>query len=441
MKRKGNIMSRFTLDLLDQAVVNASKRHLRKKEVIEFLKNKENEYKIYRRVLAGDLTVSYRYKPVISVSGKKRMVALTSFEDRVLMHVFILLMNPEYESGLSDDCYNCIKGRGINSRVRRYDPVARIKRIINKTHPWGYLQLDIRKCYESTRPDILFARFRTIWKDERFIRALEKLSFCDIGLPIGTPLSPINQHIMMMDFDRFVRHDLKIPDYVRYADDILLFGDKDKLHEAKWRIANYLWYKLGYELKKEAHPTPLKVAPDILGYVFHDGYTRVRKSIKKRMIKSWNNPRSRASYIGITKSADTKSLIKKIKMKLSFLTTDETMVSRRMDSPLIDISQLEGKTFDIIDFEEREPDKKKGKPWMRMQVRFEQDGEKVTRLVKGFQDPICAFLFNMIKYMQKTSAISGLTFQEVWDKTLPIEECEVENDKGWYIKGTLKKQK
>ena len=350
------------------------------------------------------------------------------------------MMKPEYDTRLSDDCYNCIKGRGINSCQRRYDPVHRIRRIINKYHPWGYLQLDIKKCYEQTRPDILFARHASIWKDKRLLSMLRDISFCDTGLPIGTPTSPLNQHIMMMGFDRFVRQELKIPHYMRYADDILLFGDKEKLHEAKWRIANHLWYNLGYELKKEAHPTPMKVAPDILGYVFHTDHTRVRKSTKQRMKRAWHNPRSRASYLGILKGANARNLTNKLNMKISFLTTKETLVRRRMDSPLIDIEELEGKTFDILDFEVRDPDKKKGKYWMRMQVRYEQDGKQVTRLVKGFQEPICCFLKNMVQYMTKTAAISGVSYDEVWSKTLPFEECEVENDKGWVIKGTLCKE-
>lgn len=34
MKREGNIMSRLTLELVHQAIVNASKGHMSKKEVI-----------------------------------------------------------------------------------------------------------------------------------------------------------------------------------------------------------------------------------------------------------------------------------------------------------------------------------------------------------------------------------------------------------------------
>ena len=129
-------------------------------------------------------------------------------------------------------------------------------------------------------------------------------------------------------------------------------------------------------------------------------------------------------------------------MKLSFLITNETKVRRRMESPLIDIAELTGKVFDILDFEVREPDKKKGKAWMRMQVRYEDmgdDGKPVvkTRLVKGFHVAICEFLKNMTQYINKTSAISGMSYEETFKKTLPFEDCEVENRNGWCIKGTL----
>lgn len=437
-------MNRLSPELVHQAVISASKSHMQNNEVIKFLSNKENEYSVYRQLLTnGDTMIRYRYKYITSISGKKRIIAISSFRDRVIMHTIMLMIKPEYDKRLSDDCYNCIKGRGINSSNKRYDPVRQIKRFISY-NPWGYLQLDIRKCYESTRPDVLFSIHRSIWKDEHILNRLEEVSFCDYGMPIGTPLSPMNQHIMMMGLDRFIRQELSIKSYVRYADDMILFGDKDKLHEAKWRIRNYLYYNLGYELKKDTHPRPMKEAPDILGYVFHDTHTSIRKSTKERMKKKWGDPRSRASYYGILKGADAKNLTRKLNMKLSFLTTKETMVRRRMDSPLIDISELEGKSFEVLDFEVREPDRKKGKYWMRMQVRYadiENETEVTkTRLVKGYHPAICEFLNNMIQYINKTAAIGRMSFEEAWKTTLPFEDCEVENDKGWCFKGTLKKE-
>ena len=73
-------MSRLTPELVHQAVINASRKHMCKNEVIEFLQDKENEYSVYRQLLKGEnINVEYRYKEVVSVNGKKRIVAISSF--------------------------------------------------------------------------------------------------------------------------------------------------------------------------------------------------------------------------------------------------------------------------------------------------------------------------------------------------------------------------
>lgn len=138
-------MSRLTLELINQATVNASKKHASKQETIKFIQDKENEYNIYRQLLNGQLAnVRYRYKNIVSPNGKNRTVAISEFKDRVIMHTLMLMMKPEYSSRLSDDCYNCIKGRGINSKQGRYNPVRQVKRIINMYHPWDIYSLTLK---------------------------------------------------------------------------------------------------------------------------------------------------------------------------------------------------------------------------------------------------------------------------------------------------------
>lgn len=433
-------MNRLTPQLVFTAIDLAVRNHYGKPETEYFLKDRvENGNRIYRHLVKREFPeVKYTYRVIESVSGKKRILAISKLEDRVYMYVAMLLMGSDYLNRLSDDCYNCIPQRGINSSCHRYDPNRQLKRMF-LSGAWGFLQLDISKCYETTDSRILAAEHARIWKDKDFLRLLGALSTCDIGLPVGSPISPVNHHIMMMRIDRFVRQELKIKNYVRYADDMILLGDKDQLLEARWRLENKLFYELGYTLKKRSKPTPLRVGADILGYVYKPGVTRIRKTTKQRIKNRWNKPASKASYLGIIKGADAANLKATLDMKLSFLATKESKVTRRMDSPLIDIAELEGKVFDILDYEVREPDKKNGRMWMRMQVRYQDNGETLTRLVKGYQEPICQFLQNMVKYMRKTAAISGMSYEEVRKATLPIEECEVENDKGWVLKGTLNK--
>ena len=44
----------MTPELVHQAVINASRKHMCKNEVIEFLQDKENEYSVYRQLLKGE---------------------------------------------------------------------------------------------------------------------------------------------------------------------------------------------------------------------------------------------------------------------------------------------------------------------------------------------------------------------------------------------------
>ena len=52
-------MSRMTPELVHQAVINASRKHMCKNEVIEFLQDKENEYSVYRQLLNTDIRMLY----------------------------------------------------------------------------------------------------------------------------------------------------------------------------------------------------------------------------------------------------------------------------------------------------------------------------------------------------------------------------------------------
>lgn len=227
-----------------------------------------------------------------------------------------------------------------------------------------------------------------------------------------------------------------IEGYVRYADDMILFGSKEQLHEAAHRIRNKLWYELGYKLKREAHPTPIRVPLDVLGYSYRPGVTLLRKRTKERMKKAWSRPLSRASYLGILKGCDSHNLLNKLDMNFSDIVNSETRITRRMDSPLDKIENVEG-VFDILDFEVREPDKRNGKYWMRMQIRYKKDGQDVVRLIKGYQPAICQFLLNVDKEMRKRSMLASMPYEEVRRDMMPIVGAELENSNGWIFKGTI----
>lgn len=430
------MIEKINIEMIDLAVKKSLKSGTTK-ESMEFEKdNDKNEMDILTYIKEGNYqNVKYKHLDIISRDGKKRHLSICSFKDRVIMHVILLCINNQFRSQLSDDAFNCIQYRGINSKYKRGDANHMIKRYMNSDY-WGYLQLDIHHCYESTQEH---AMKREAWKycdgDKLFLDLLMKYTMCEKGLPIGTPMSPIAHHILMIPVDNLI-HSMGLKE-VRYADDIVLFGDKEKLHTAYWRISNTLWYNYGYELKKIAHPTPIRVPLDILGYVYTKGHTKLRKSVKARIKKNWNRPLSKASYMGMLKGCDSINFINK--MNINDLITDTTLVKRRMDSPLGKIEDLENKVFNILDFEVRSPSKRDGKYWMRMQIQYEEKGKSITRLIKGYHSSICLFFLNIEKKMHEKALMSDISFEDVRKKILPIEGVTLINDKGWYFKGTILK--
>lgn len=410
-------------------------------KALSFLENREeNINEIFEWIKNGKYEdVKYDHITIKSKDGKKRNLSMCSFRDRVIMHVLLITIMDAFRSQLSDDAFNCIPNRGINSSYKRGDANHMLKSYMCKGF-WGYLQLDIKKCYESTKSLILEREHVRLlgWDDDRFLELLKIYSICEIGLPIGTPMSPINHHIIMLCIDRSIRQELQVKGYVRYADDMILFGDREQLHEAYHRIGNKLYYEYGYRLKKEAHPTPIRVPLIVLGCSYEVGHTRIKRASKERMKRAWHKERSRASYLGILKGCDGNNLKRTLDMNFSDIVNSDTKVTRRMDSPLDKIENLTGK-FDILDFEVREPDKRNGKFWMRMQVRFEQDEKTVTRLIKGYQPALCMFLLNVEKELKKRAMLSSVSYDEVRKDMLPIEGAELENQNGWIFKGTINK--
>ena len=53
----------------------------------------------------------------------------------------------------------------------------------------------------------------------------EVVSSFKIGLPLGNLTSQLLVNIYMNEFDRFVKHKLKIKHYIRYADDFVVLSE------------------------------------------------------------------------------------------------------------------------------------------------------------------------------------------------------------------------
>lgn len=95
----------------------------------------------------------------------------------------------------------------------------------------------------------------------------------------------------MQDADHYIKEDLKVPYYVRYMDDMLLFHrNKKELHKIKDKLEQYLEFE-GLEIKSNWQLFKVDSRPvDFIGYRFYRGHTTLRRSnflrIKRRIKKS-----------------------------------------------------------------------------------------------------------------------------------------------------------
>ena len=457
----------LTKELVAQGIDNAVKGHMTKPGVQEFLSEREYyESEIYR-LLSQRVVPQTRFdfKEIVSPNGKHRITARSSVFYRSIMHVCILLYRSVYWKHLTPNIFNCIKGRGINAKDNAGNPCSQIRRVIATSGYDYYLQLDYKHCYENTDANKVKRALSLYIKDESFIEIVVRASVCSIGLPVGAPTSPQLHHFVIFAIEYFLVHEIRLP-HIIYADDILIFGYKQDLHAAYWRFAQFSWYVLGYELKKIAHPTPIRCGIDILGYVFFPGTTQLRKSTKIRAKRKWNNPLSRASYLGILKGGDCANLRYNLDLKhgymkeKDFFESDDMLVVRRMNSPVISLQDIgEERSFSIIDYEYREGtplhNGKKGKPWYRMQVEgvfpvpsnptddnSPKEEKHCRRLVKGFDPSICGFFENVEKKMLKVSVLEDKDLSVVRQEVMVMlsnRTYQLEHRKdGWCFAGTVK---
>jgi len=182
------------------------------------------------------------------------MISAAPFRDRVVHHSLCNIIEPIFERGFLDDSYACRKGKGTHAAVDR--AWAHVKRF-----PY-VLKCDISRYFPSMDHAILLTKLqRKIW-DEGVVwlltsvihgsnpqpPVLEYFPGDDLfepyrrkrGLPIGNQTSQFFANVYLDDLDHYVREQLKIPGYVRYVDDFLLFHrDKSELQFALTRIREF----------------------------------------------------------------------------------------------------------------------------------------------------------------------------------------------------------
>lgn len=323
MKRVNNLYPLiYAEDNIELADKKARKCKRTRYGVRKHDQNKEiDNYALHLSLLNENYKTS-EYTTYKIYEPKERIIfRLPYYPDRITHHAIMNIMEPIWTKIFTRDTYSCIKGRGIHALVKKLQSDLR-------KDPNGTMycaKMDIRKFYPSINHEILKSIVKKKIKDKSLLKLLFEIIDSADGVPIGNYLSQFFANLYMAYFDHWVKEELKVKYYYRYADDIVLLSDdKNQLRSWVLAIKVYLTNVLELKLKDNYQIYPVESRGiDFVGYACYHDHTLLRKSIKLKLlglVRAYSNnliskqklQLKMASYFGWLKYCDSKNLLKKI---------------------------------------------------------------------------------------------------------------------------------
>ena len=288
MKRKGYLIEPIAdMANLELAFVKAKKGKEEKASVQAFGKNlRENLRTLQTQLLTGEVEVGgYHYFTIYD--PKKRQICAAPFSQRVLHQALMNVCHPYFEKKQTDDSYASRIGKGTYAALEKAEGHTR-------RYAW-FLKLDARKYFDSISHGILRQQLCRLFKDGRLLGIFDKIIDTytlqpteeggAAGVPIGNLTSQYFANHYLAAADYFVKESLRIPAYVRYMDDMVLWhDDKEALLEAGRRFQDFVESHLQLKLKpfclnKNGAGLPF------LGYLVFPGTTRLAQRSRQRFIQ------------------------------------------------------------------------------------------------------------------------------------------------------------
>ena len=273
------------------------------------------------------------YKHFRIADPKPRDIHKASVRDRLLHHALYRKLYSFFDRTFIADSFSCRSRKGTHKAMNRFCSFAyKVSR--NHTRTCFVLKCDIRKFFANIDHDILFSILAGYIPDADILSFIKNvvssfstppLSFSPSkegerkkGLPLGNLTSQLLVNIYMNEFDRFVKHKLKVKYYLRYADDFVILSEsKVELESILPLIQGFLWK----QLKLSLYPDKVFIKTfasgvDFLGWVYFPDRRVLRTATKRRMLRRLtDSPKEEtvASYLGLLSHGNTGILRKLLK--------------------------------------------------------------------------------------------------------------------------------
>jgi len=339
MRRFGNLFDQIaSFENLFLASRKARRGKRLKDNVIRFEANLEEELFMLREELLAKTYEPGPYREFTIFERKPRKISAAPYRDRVVHHALCNIIEPIFERSFIFDSYACRTGKGTHRAVDRFTEFCRKNQFVLKT--------DIRKYFPSMDHTILFKKIErkikcsdTLWLIKTIIdnsnrqdEVNDHFSGDDLfspwerrrGIPIGNLTSQFFANIYLDDLDHYAKEVLECGCYIRYVDDIVVFGDdKKQLWKVKRGIEEYLEHDRLRLHPRKTYVLPVVIGTDHLGYRVFPTHRLLRKDnslcfarklvvmadrYSERLISFGDIDASVQSWIGHAKHADSYGL-------------------------------------------------------------------------------------------------------------------------------------
>jgi len=231
---------------------------------------------------------------------KERRIAVASVGDRVVHRAVHDTLAPHFERSYIADSYACLPGRGSHRAVLRFLELQR-------RFPW-LLHLDVERHFPSVDHEILLHLLARRLRDGRLVELLGEIlrsgqqlylrpavaAFYGVdreeqlrrprGLPIGNLTSQWWGNFYLDACDHFIKRQLKVPGYLRYMDDMVLFApDRASLRSWRREVGDWLWEQRRLRLNlRKGHIRSAALSHTWLGYrITPQGYDLGPRAVRR----------------------------------------------------------------------------------------------------------------------------------------------------------------
>lgn len=286
MKRVSNIYSQICeWKNLELAYYKACQRKHLKNEIYFFnMYYYANMNKLRNSLLDGSYHVG-EYRHFNITDPKPRLISAAPFEDRIVHHAIINILEPIFEGQFIYHTYGCRKGKGTHAAIRT---------VQKKSKSYKYfLKLDVKKFFDNINHSILKNQLKKIIKDvsclELLYKIIDSYSITEgLAMPIGNLTSQFFANLYLSELDHHILELIKPCAYVRYMDDIIIFDNNIMSLKIIYKqIKIFLNTKLALELKNPIYGKSIDGVPFlgrlILNYkinLLREKYNQKQKKIR-----------------------------------------------------------------------------------------------------------------------------------------------------------------